>query len=213
MYECTVHHDHVSCTCHCYKYNALCKHRLCVANKEGILKEHIDFLLKSPRRAKPVKSGLVEPEKNAAGKKGGTHKNPWRPSIPHTSSTPLTEDAQGRPFTEIHHNNEPLVVCFLSDEPRAIECKQCGTAFPRRLLVAPYDIMLSHSEKWMYPDPKCPGNKVPSARYTTKYYCIKKECVMTRFPYFNSRFFEIPEQGNSRLKDAHRNLIKEELGC
>lgn len=89
MYECTVHRDHVSCTCHCYKYSALCKHGLCVANKEGILKEHIDFLLKCPRRAKPVKSGLVEPEKNAAGKKGGMHRNPWRPSIRHTSSTPL----------------------------------------------------------------------------------------------------------------------------
>ena len=168
MYECTVHRDHVSCTCPSYKYNALCKHGLCVANKEGILKEHIDFLLKSPRRAKPVKSGLVEPEKNAAGKKGGAHKNRWRPSVQNSSGTPPARAAQGRPFTEIHHNNEPLVVCFLSEEPRAAECKQCGTAFPRRVLVAPYDIMLLHSEKWMYPDPKCPNNKLPSSRFTTK---------------------------------------------
>ena len=68
VYECTVHGDHVSCTCPCYRYNALCKHGLCVGNKEGILKEHIDFLLKSPRRAKPVKSGLVEPEKKEGRK-------------------------------------------------------------------------------------------------------------------------------------------------
>ena len=209
-----MHRNHVTCTRPSYKYNVLCKHGLCVANKEGILKEHIEFVLKSPRRAKPIRSGLVEPKKNAAGKKGGTHKNPWRPTRGHTNSNiPPAAPAQARPFTEIHHNNEPLVVCFLSDESRATECKQCGTAFPRRLFVTPYDIVLSHTEKWLYPDPKCPGKGVPSAWHTTKYYCIKKECVRKRFPYFNSKFFDTSVQIDIKLKDAHRNLIKEELGC
>jgi len=184
MYECTVHVDHVTCTCPSYKYNALCKHSLCVVTKDGILKDHIEFVLRSPRRSKPFKGALVEPEKNAAGKKGGTHKNPWRPSSNHNKNIPLAAPTQARPFTEIYHNNHPLVVCFLSDEPKAVECKQCGMAFPRRLLVAPYDIVLSHAEKLMYPDPKCSRNKLPSPRYTTKYYCLKRDCVMKRFPYF-----------------------------
>lgn len=37
MYECTVHSDHITCTCPCYKYNNLCKHSLCVAEKAGIV--------------------------------------------------------------------------------------------------------------------------------------------------------------------------------
>ena len=79
MYECLVHHDHVICKCPCNKYNGLCKHSLCVAERANLLKEHIDFLLKSSCRHKPFKSNLVEPEKNAAGKKGNSHRNPWRP--------------------------------------------------------------------------------------------------------------------------------------
>ena len=168
---------------------------------------------KTPRKGTPQKWSR-RAWKERRGKEGGTHKNPWRPHRGHTNSnTPLAAPAPARPFTELHHNNEPLVVCFLSDEQRATECKQCGTAFPRRLLLAPYDIVLPHSEKWLYPDPKCPANKLPSSRHTAKYYCIKEACVMKRFPHFNSKYFEIPVQIDAKLKDAHRNLIKEELGC
>ena len=104
MYECTVHSDHISCTCPCYKYNNLCKYSLCVAEKAGILKEHLNFLQKSSKCKAPSKSALVEPSKEAQGKKGGSHKNPWRPS--RAKSTQVTsQSASERPFTEIHHNN------------------------------------------------------------------------------------------------------------
>ena len=116
---------------------ALCKHSLCITtcNKDRILKEHIEYLLKSPCYAKLLKSGLVEPEKNTARKKG-ENKNPWHLSHRHSNSIPLLEDTQGRPFTEIYHNNKPLAIA------------------PSPSLVAPSDIVLSHSEKWMYLNPK-----------------------------------------------------------
>ena len=63
MHECLVHHDHVTCKCPCNKYNGLCKHSLCVAERANLLKEHVDFLLKSSCRNKPSKSNLVEPQK------------------------------------------------------------------------------------------------------------------------------------------------------
>lgn len=142
-----MHRDHVTCTCPSYKYNTRCKHGLCITNKEGILKEHIEFVLTSPHHSKPLKSGFVGPEKNAAGKKGGTHKNPWRPNHRNTNTNvPLAAPAQVRTFTQIHHNNEPLVVCFLNDKPKATECKWCGMAFPRRFLVAPYDCAIALQE-------------------------------------------------------------------
>ncbi|KAJ7389572.1 hypothetical protein OS493_030624, partial [Desmophyllum pertusum] len=65
MYECIVYRDHSSCTCPCYRYNSICKHSLCVSEIEGILKEHLDYIAKSPRCSLPSKSGLVEPAKDA----------------------------------------------------------------------------------------------------------------------------------------------------
>ncbi|KAJ7379996.1 hypothetical protein OS493_012758 [Desmophyllum pertusum] len=69
MYECIVYRDHSSCTCPCYRYNSICKHSLCVSEIEGILKEHLDYIAKSPRCSLPSKSDLVEPAKDAQGKK------------------------------------------------------------------------------------------------------------------------------------------------
>lgn len=92
MYECIVYYDYVSCTCYCYKYNVFCKYRLFVINKEGILKEYIDFLFKFLYRVKSVKSYLVEFEKNVVGKKGGIYKNFWRLNIRYISSIFLVED-------------------------------------------------------------------------------------------------------------------------
>ena len=210
MYECAVYSDHVTCACSCYKFNNLCKHSLCVAEKAGILKEHVDFLRRACNRKAPSKSALVEPAKDAQGKKGGRHKNPWRPSRT-TSTQGTTQSANGRPFTEIHHNNKSLILCFLDDDPKVKECRQCKIEFPRRQKIIPYDVVLSHEEKWAYPDPKQPGHKLPSTKYTTKYYCIKGSCIKTRFPYYDASLLHIPPEANSRLQRSHFDLLSREL--
>ena len=95
MYECTVHREHVACTCPCYKSRGLCKHSLCVAETVNLLKEHIEFLQKSTRFKRPIKSNLVQPQKEATGKKGSSHNNPWRQSratkkaVPALTSLPI----------------------------------------------------------------------------------------------------------------------------
>ena len=75
------------------------------------------------------------------------------------------------------------------------------------------DIILAHEENWMYPDPNNQGEKLPSTRYTTKFYCIKRSCILNRFPYFGPAYLEISLELRSALKDAHRKLIRAELGC
>ena len=206
MYECAVFSDHVNCSCPCYKFNNLCKHSICVAEIAGILKEHLQHLKKSPRRRAPSKSGLVEPPKDAQGKKGGSHKNPYRPT-----REALQEASPARPFTQVHHNNKPFVLFFLDDMPDAKECRQCRIEFPRKQQITPFDIALSHEEKWLYPDPNDPGRKLPSTRHTTKYYCIQKSCMKNRFPYYQPRLVEIPAEVRSRLKSSHLDLLKSEL--
>ena len=51
--------------------------------------------------------------------------------------------------------------------------------------IVPYNIVLSHEERWMYPAPNAPGIKLPSPKYTRKFYCVKRSCITKRFPYFN----------------------------
>ena len=214
MYECTVYRDHVTCNCPCYKFNTLCKHSLCVAENSKLLNVHIEHFRKTSRRLKPSKSGLVVPEKVAPGKKGGANRNSWRPSHGKASASTASyskSQSASFPFREIHHNDRPLKACFLSEEPKAKECRHCRTEFPRRTMIVPFNLVLSHEEKWLYPDPNNAGNKLPSAKYTTKYYCIRRNCIMIRFPYFNSTYLEIPEEVRVNLKEAHKKLIQEEL--
>ena len=125
MYECTVYRDHVTCNCPFYKFNILCKHSLCIAENSQLLKLHIEYFKKSPRRSKLSKSGLVVPEKVAPGKKGGTNRNSWRGSRGKTNPPCSKTESAAYPFTEIHHNDRPLTLCFLSEEPKAKDCRHC----------------------------------------------------------------------------------------
>ena len=209
MYECIVHKDHVTCNCPCFKYNSLCKRSLCVAQTVGMLKKHADHVAVRLSTSKKSRTGLVVLVKNAVGKKGGTHKNARRPQIPESYNS---ASAPVKPFTKIHHNNRRLKVCFLSEEVKATACTQCGKEFPRRKTVIPFDIVLSHEEKWMYLDANNPGVKLPSSKYTTKFYCVDGKCITARFPYFEPKLYLETKSVEQRLKDSHRTLLKEELG-
>ena len=58
-------------------------------------------------------------------------------------------------------------------------------------MVILFDIFLARKEKRMYPDPNNQGGKLPSTRYTTKFYCIKYSFILSRFPYFGPAYLEI----------------------
>ena len=84
--------------------------------------------------------------------------------------------------------------------------------FPRRKTVIPFDIVLSHEEKWMYPDANNPGEKLPYSKHTTKFYCVDSKCVKVRFPYFEPKLYLETKSVEQRLKEYHRTLLRKELG-
>ena len=211
LYECVAHKDHVSCGCPSYKYSGVCKHSLCVAEKLNMLKGHLQYTAQKAGKGKATKSLLLEPAKEGAGKKGGKRRNNWRVSRQVESATCTSTDVDS-PFTKIHHNNRPLVLCFLQDRPKAVDCKQCMFEFPRRPIIVPLDIVLEHEERWMYPDPQNKGKQLPSGKHTTKYYCVKRSCITKRFPYFNTTdFLTVSNDVRSRLKQSHWKVLEQEL--
>ena len=113
-----------------------------------------------------------------------------------------------------HHSDKPFVVTFIDDSPKAqeLECRTCKTGFIRRTKILPFDIVLAHEERWIYPDQKDKTKWVPSATTTTKYYCIRKNCIMQRFPYLNVSFLEVPSTTKENLQISHFKLLEEELG-
>ena len=65
----------------------------------------------------------------------------------------------------------------------------------------------------MYPDVNNPGMKLPSSKYTIKFYCVDGSCVRTRFPYFDpGLYMEASLSVEQRLKDSHKQLLKDQLG-
>ena len=63
----------------------------------------------------------------------------------------------------------------------------------------------------MYPNPKKLSEKLPSAKFTKKFYSAKSTRVTSRFPYFASSYLEIPINVREALKDAHMKLLQVEL--
>ena len=204
---CTVYSDHVNCECNSFKCQGLCKHSICVAETCNILKKHLERIVKNRRKLRTPQ----QPPKETAGKKGGHHRNQWRPRSNLPAGSGVCQ-VPIQPFTEVHHNNHKMVVHFTKDEPNAIECRQCGNEFPRRIVLSPFDIVLSHKERWIYWKQDENANK-RSAKFTTKYYCVNASCILGRFHYFTAaEFLEVPDSVKKRLHLSHIEALKEQLG-
>ena len=208
-YTCTKNDTYVTCACNSYKHDSVCKHSISIAIKEQIIQSHLQRLKPRDRASR---AGLVQPNSSSAGKKGSRNKNPWRVARSGKSKDQHTSTQAPAEFNPaIHHNDKPFVVCFLEEAPKAKECRKCRTGFIRRTKIIPFDIVLSHEERWMYPDPNDRTKWLPSATTTVKYYCVRKSCVMDRFPYFNSSFLEVPALVKEKLLVSHFNILQEEL--
>lgn len=191
----------------------ICSHAVAVANKERIL----DDLVKGVRVA--YRSSITYPETNGgAGRKGGRKRKGrvylQRPEVPAPSKRGATGDQS--PFTEIWHNNEPLIMVKIDDIPlQKNACGYCGREFPRGFLCCiPFDVALSHRERWEYFDKDAKEGEPrykqsPYGKKTTRYYCISNNCIFNRFPYFQSDLFEKPE--DLELRESHKKLLSEQL--
>ena len=136
-------------------------------------------------QCKSTKSAVLESPKEGVGK-GGRSRNAWKEARQAGSITSTSTIMEALCTKVPPYNNCPLVLCFLKNCPKAVECIQCLFEIPRRPIIVPLDIVLEYEGIWVYPDPTNKGKQLPSTKYTTKYYCVKRSCTMERFPYFSS---------------------------
>ena len=142
--------------------------------------------------------------------KRGKSRNAWKEERQAGSIT-STNTIMEAPCTKVPpYNNCPLVLCFLKNCPKAVECIQCLFEIPRRPIIVPLYIVLEYEGIWLYPDPTNKGKQLPSTKYTTKYYCVKRSCIMERFPYFSSTML-LKVSSEVRSKLTQLSILEQEL--
>ena len=207
--------DHATCVCGRYRNDGICKHSLAVASLQHQLASHLDFIRKK-FKGKESHTSLAEYNVNkvTAGKKGARNKVPFRASrgdaSKSTSNSSEKNDLTKQPFTEIYHNDNQFVLQFLTEGAKS--CKSCGLSFCHRKRVIPFDVILSHKERWHYPLNGDWSEKRASKVETTRYYHPSSKCLLSRFPYFDVSFVEIPLHVLPQLLESHKKYLSSELG-
>ncbi|KAJ7354915.1 hypothetical protein OS493_029024 [Desmophyllum pertusum] len=157
---CTVNVRHVSCGCPSFKADRVCKHSVAVAEKNGLLREHLQFICKGSARKGASHTPLAEAyvNKGVAGKKGSTNKHHYRPSQSTSGAMGPTNNSEvkstnsqseNRVYSEIHHNDNPFILRILTKEANI--CKGCGNNFCHRQRIVPNDLVFEHKERYYFP--------------------------------------------------------------
>eukprot|EP00112_Aurelia_sp_Birch-Aquarium-sp1_P019300 Seg4749.2 transcript_id=Seg4749.2/GoldUCD/mRNA.D3Y31 product="hypothetical protein" protein_id=Seg4749.2/GoldUCD/D3Y31 len=90
----------------------ICSHSVAVADKTGNLRE----LIKGVRIS--YRASITYPESDGgAGRKGG-RKRKHRIYINREEEEGAAKRVSSSPFTEIFHNNKPLILCNINDVPQ-----------------------------------------------------------------------------------------------
>ena len=170
----------ISCTCKGFKFAKICSHTTAVAETENLL---IDLISKVKLYAR---SSITYPANPGAGRKGGQRR---RQRVYQSESNEYRKEIGL--FTKNWHNNEPFVICWIDDIPATKNlCFSCKREFLRCVLsIIPFEIALKHQERWQYRNKERGHDQpqfLPSKKMTDRYYCIKEECVITRFPDFRA---------------------------
>ena len=199
----------VKCSCKGFRYSSLCSHSVAVAEKEGILQIHIGKF----KNSRSPTSVIYPIKADSAGRKGGQK----RREQTYPSSTDKSVNQWQHPFTEICHNNEPFMIAKLKDIPieRSL-CAYCQKEFLRGpLAIVPLDIAVARRERWMYMNRNSTSDTEPlyipssAKKLTTKYYCIRRNCLCNRFLYFTSHLVKVDD--GVILLDSHKKIIKEQI--
>ena len=93
-------------------------------------------------------------------------------------------------FCQIWHNDERFNVIYInSDNMKIRKNLKCiyGNVISRKNVVPPYDVMISHRERYLYSFKNPDGRvewKPTLAKMISQLYCVKKSCILQRHPYF-----------------------------
>ena len=203
----------VKCNCRGFKFTKVRSHSVAVSEKEGMLRNYVVKVKGSHSRS----AATYPLNAKGSGRKGGQKRRQrlYHPEKPFQGRD--EENASKNPFTQIWHNNNPLAICSAKSVPlNKNSCEYCGTELPRGpLAIVAFDIVISHKERWQYlnrrreseQDPKYLPS--PANSPTTRYYCIRRNCIYNRFPYFNATFLEVDV--SIILTNSHKKIINEQL--
>ena len=152
-----------------------------------------------------------------SGQKGGLKRRQrlYHPEIPFQGRD--AENASKDLFTQIWHNNNLFVICSIKSVTlNRNSCWYCLTELPRGpLAIVSFDIVISHKERWQYLNGKRESEYNPkylsslTNSLTTRYYCIRRNCIYNRFPYFNATFQQVDV--SIVLTNSHKKIINEQL--
>ena len=215
------------CTCSNFQKIKLCAHVLVVADCKNCLLEYLSRFHYNSSGAVHRHNARGAGEKRTKKPRRGSQSVQKLPILRYTSKTnsaPCSNDIDDedlkrkRPFQfcEIWHNDEPFKLMHVSNSVlkarKALKCASCGTVISRLNAAPPYDIVISHPERFMYPKKTDDGRlewKPTITKMTNKLYCIKKRCLLQRHPYF---WLGLLNSGDIQLTIMHKEMLNEELG-
>ena len=200
----------VKCNCRGYKFTKICSHSVAISEKEDILQNHIAKAKRCRSRA-----AITYPlnAKNSGWKGCQKRRECCYKDKPFQEWNSIT--ANQNPFSKIWHKNHPLKICSVLTVPsNKNSCGHCGHEFPRGpLAIVPFHIVISHKERWQYlkrhrtTENDAKYLPSPANSPTTRCYCIRRQCIYNRFPYFSSAILLVVD--DVVLTNSHKKIIKE----
>lgn len=202
--ECKVNQRYVSCQCPSFKADRVCKHSIAVAEKSGIIEQHLKYVCNGGGQRKGCRTALSEAyvDKAVSGKKGSKNKYPYRPQ----RSNATANQSSGHLYTEIHHNDNPFVLQLLPEEAKF--CKGCNNSFCHRVRILPHDLVLAHKERYFFPVDGDWKKKQATNKEATRYYHADPACLISRFPYFTNEYIQIHPDLKDLLTDSHKSYLE-----
>lgn len=211
--ECTVHASHVSCRCPSFKSDKVCKHAIVVAEKSGILRQHLEHICKDQGQKRASRTALAEAflNKSVAGKKGSTNKFHYCPhnancTTENAIQSQVSSDNTTHVYSEIYHNNNAFVLRMLPPEVKT--CKGSKHDFYHRQKIIPTWFGIYTQETILFSRSRWLKNKIATNKEAMQYYHTDPKCIMQRFPYFTIDYIEIPSEVKPSLQESHKDYLK-----
>ena len=218
--------SNIKCQCNLYSKLKLCGHLLVACEVKGLLEDALkQYKISGNKLLKHTRPSSAGEKKNKKPRRG--KQNISLSAVEETEELRL-DDAEeipdniycGKPrpfrgYSEIFHNDHPFVAVpnkeieFRSKLPI---CASCLCQIPIKNAQIPNDFVLCHKERYTYPKRNDDGTitKTPTVKkMTTKFYCVRKACVLKRHPYFWAGLIEIKDIerfGIARVEILKRNL-------
>ena len=209
----TITNKRFSCNCESFTRNrGLCEHVLAVSERKKVLGEFLmSYKPRSVAQVSTPRTSGQAPNKNV--RRG--QNNMRAASINLSCSVKDLNVEAPMEISEVHHNTNPFTICYFSDlkvtTRKKRRCATCGVEFVL-LTQEPHDFVLLHKERWVYFKKQADGKVVKKHtinRFCDKLYCVKKDCLLERHPYFWNGLIHIPDRdefGEYRLKKLQQQL-------